>query len=131
MNSAKIIQEYHIADCYYCLKSDNIIYVTSVGELSDEQALLSKEAVLKLHNMVEGKICVLVDLNKAGRPSPFSRKMWNDLSEQEEKIVKVALFGLHPVAKIIAAFFIGITRNKKTKFFMNRENALEWLLEKK
>ena len=48
---------------------------------------------------------------------------------ENEKIGKVALFGLHPVARVIAAFIMGITRKKDMRFFKSKEEALAWLKE--
>jgi len=107
---------------------DNIIYATIVGETDDKVAIGILEANLKLLSMVEGKAKILVDLNKAGKTSPEARKIMKQLAEQE-KIGKLALFGMHPVAKVLASFAMGITRKKDMLFFKTKAEALLWFTE--
>ena len=76
-------------------------------------------------NQVEGKVNTLIDLNKAGKTSTAARKKQKEISEHE-KVGKVALFGLGPVAKVIASFFMGISMKKDMQFFKTREEASEW-----
>ncbi len=48
----------------------------------------------------------------------------------EDKIFgKVALFGLHPVARVVASFFMGATKKKDMRFYKTRGEALAWLKE--
>ena len=47
-------------------------------------------------------------------------------NEQNEKI---ALFGIHPVARVIASFVMGATKKKDIRFFKSREEAFLWLKE--
>ena len=68
-------REIWVGESRYYLGEDNILYETLVGDQDERIALASKEATGKLHNMVEGKVRVLIDLNKAGRPSPKARKI--------------------------------------------------------
>ena len=110
------------------LDEDNIIRITIVGELDEETQIGINEAGYKLMNTAEGKVNALVDLNKAGKVSPEARKRQKEISEYE-KTVKVALFGLHPVARVIASFFMGISRNKDMRFFKTEKEALAWLRE--
>jgi len=46
-----------------------------------------------------------------------------------EKTGKVAVFGLHPVARVIASFVMGVSKNKDMRFFKAKEEALAWLKE--
>ncbi len=110
------------------LGEDNIIRITIVGELDEETQIRINDAGYKLMNTVGGKMHALVDNNKAGKMSPGARKRQAEISE-DEKTGKVALFGLHPVARVIASFFIGISRNKDMRFFKTEEEALAWLKE--
>jgi len=110
------------------LGEDNILYLTIFGEVDEKIEIGINEAVLKLINMVEGKVNTLIDLNKVGKTSTEARKKQKEISEHE-KIGKVALFGLHPVAKVIASFFMGISKKKDIRFFKTREEALAWLKE--
>ncbi len=110
------------------LGEDNIIRITIVGELDEETQIRINDAGYKLMNTVGGKMHALVDNNKAGKMSPGARKRQAEISEYE-KTGKVALFGLHPVARVIASFFMGISRNKDMRFFKTEEEALAWLKE--
>jgi len=110
------------------LGEDNILYITNIGEIDEKTAIAMGEAVLKLVNMVEGKVCTLTDLNKAGKTSPEARKVFKELAEHEKQ-GKNAFFGIHPVAGVLASFFMGITKKKDMRFFKTKEEALVWLKE--
>jgi hypothetical protein len=108
------------------LSDDNILYVTVLGEIDEETSTKMKESSDKFAAMVEGKLNLLVDLNKAGMPSTGARNKGQKAFEGE-RIDKVAFFGLHPVARVIASFVIGTTKKNKLQFFKSREEALVWL----
>lgn len=108
------------------LGEDNVVYITPVGEQDEKTVLATQHASMKLRSMVEGKVNMLIDINKAGKPSPKARRMGQEMLENEG-IEKVALFGLHPVARVIASFVIGVTRKRDIRFFKTREEALAWL----
>ena len=101
-----------------------------IGAIDDEMAVQFKEKSLCLYAKFDGPIRVLVDLNKAGKQTTLARNVWTDLCNQGERPVKVALWGLHPVAKLLASFYIGLSGNKKCKFFSTKEAAMKWLKEK-
>ena len=108
------------------LGEDNTLYLSIFGEIDEKIEIRMNEASLKLVNMVEGKVNALIDLNKAGKTSPGARMRQKEISKHE-KIGKIALFGLHPVARVIAAFVMGRSRNKDMRFFKTKEEALAWL----
>ena len=108
------------------LGKDNIIYVTAVGEIDEKIAVECKEAMFNLINMVEEKANYLIDLNKGGKTSPAARKIFNELNEHE-KAGKIAFFGLHPVARVLASFIGGTSKKKDIQFFKTKEGALAWL----
>jgi len=110
------------------LGEDNILYETLVGEQDEKIVLAVHEASNKLRSTVQEKVNILVDLNKTGKPSPGVRKAGQEMLE-DERIGKTALFGLHPVARVLAAFVLGITRKKDARFFKTEEEALAWLKE--
>jgi len=110
------------------LGEDNIIYFTAVGDHTEKMAIKISEAIMKLGDMGEGKISVLIDLNKAGKPSSEARKIFRE-GDKHEKAGKTALFGLHPVAMVLASFFIGLSKEKDMRFFKTKEEALKWLKE--
>ena len=110
------------------LGEDNMLCLTIFGEVDEEIEIGINEACLKLMNMVEGRVNTLIDLNKAGKTSPGARKRQVEISEHE-KTGKVALFGLHPVARVVASFLMGISKNQDMRFFKTEEEALAWLKE--
>jgi len=110
------------------LDEDNILCVTNIGEIDEKTAIEIKEAVLKLMNMVEGKVHTLTDLNKAGKTASQARKVFQGLAEHEKQ-GKNAFYGMHPVARMLASFFMGISKKKDMHFFKTKEEALEWLKE--
>ena len=79
------------------------------------------------HSSSHGKANLCIDLNKAGMPSSGARKIGRKAFENE-KVGKIAIFGLHPVARIIASFVMGVTRKEDLRFFKTKEEALAWLM---
>ena len=110
------------------LGEDNMLCLTISGEVDEKIEIGINEACLELLNMVEGRVNTLIDLNKAGKTSPGARKRQVEISEHE-KTGKLALFGLHPVARVVAAFLMGISRKKDMRFFKTREEAISWFKE--
>jgi hypothetical protein len=107
----------------------NIIYVIVNGEQTTELAILQKEVNLKLANLINGQISYLIDLNKAGKNSPDARNIWIEISNLEIT-KKVANFGIHPVARVLAAFVVRVSGKQNVRFFKTEEEALTWLLLK-
>ena len=111
------------------LGEDNILYGIAEGDIDDEMALKINEVVLHFanHGKYEGdRLNTLVDVNKAGKHSSKARKIWGELAEHE-KAGKIAYFGLHPVARILAAFIMGVSKKKDLRFFKTKEEAITWL----
>ena len=121
-------REIWIGETRYYLGEDNIIYVTVVGEVDEKTATSLIEAGLKLANMVKGKVKTLVDLNKATGQASKARKLFEEALEYE-KADKIAFFGMHPVARVIASFTMGISRKEDMRFFKTKEEALKWFKE--
>ncbi|MCB4792813.1 MAG: STAS/SEC14 domain-containing protein [Elusimicrobia bacterium] len=107
---------------------DNILYITAAGDSDEKMAAAMREVEVKFINMAQGKVNLLIDINRCGKQSPEARKIRQEVSDHE-KVGKVAVFGMHPVARVIASFVISITKRKNNKFFKNREDALAWLKE--
>lgn len=121
-------REIWVGENRFYLGEDNIIYAEEVMRPDDKIALAEKDAILKLANLLEGKVDFTVDLNESGAPSAQARNIYQSLVEHE-KIGKVAMFGLHPVASVMSAFLIGVTQKKDIRFFKTKEEALTWLKE--
>ena len=121
-------REIRVGENRLYLGEDNVLYVTIFGEIDEKIAIAIKEADLKFKNMVEEKYDVLADMNKSGKHSSEARKIWKEMTEHE-KTGKVAMFGMHPVARIIASFVMGVSKKKDMRFFKTKEKALLWLKE--
>ena len=122
-------REIWVGESRFYLDEDNTLYMSMVGEIDEKMALETTEAILKFDNLSKGeKRNVLVDVNKARNVSSEARKIFKGLTE-DGKTKKVALFGLHPVARVIASFVMGVSRNKDMRFFKAKEEAIAWLEE--
>ena len=119
-------REIRVGESRYYLGEDNIIHVIEVGEIDDQKAMAIKKAYLKILAVVKGKINILVDLNKAKKPSVEARKILNEINESK-RVDKVAHFGMHPVARVLASFLMGVSKKKDLGFFKTKEEALKWL----
>jgi hypothetical protein len=117
-----------IGDSRIHLSEDNIIYATPKGDIDEITAIELRENIIKLANMVDGRVNSVIDLNKIGRPSIRARMIGKDAFEHE-KVGKVAFYGLHPVAKMLASFAMGAARNNDMRFFKTKEEALDWMKE--
>ena len=112
------------------LGGDKILYVTAVGEIDDKTANEMKEVNHRYRNMVKEKYDVLVDLNRSGKHTSGARKTWKEMTENDQ-VGRVAMFGMHPVARVMASFVMGITRKKDLCFFRSKGKALSWLKDGK
>ena len=119
-------KEYRIADNIVKILEGNIVHIIASGDQDGETAadhyLLHKE----LRKTIHGKINYLIDLNRTGKSSPQARQVWKKLSESEFT-EKIALWGIHPVARILATFVMGVTHKTDMRFFTSMEEAAEWL----
>jgi anti-anti-sigma regulatory factor len=123
-------REIWVGESRFYLGEDKVLYETIVGDIDETKALELKEAVLKVMNRVDGKLDILIDLNKARNQSSKARKMGKEMFELKQN-GKIALFGMHPVSRVIASFVIGITKKEDVRFFKTRQEALAWLKEGK
>lgn len=122
-------REFMVGESRHYLGDDNIVYVIAVGECDEKIANAHQELNIRFMDMVKGRTNFLIDLNRAGKQSPEARKLWKEIAEHE-KIGKVALFGLHPVARVLASFVMSITKKGSQRFFKTKEEALAWLKER-
>ncbi len=121
-------REIWVGENRFYLGEDNILYETIVGEADDEMGNAMEEATDKLKKKAEGKMDVLVDVNRASKPSPKSRARAKRTFE-DEGVGKVAIFGMNPVGRVVSSFVIGITNKKDLRLFKFKEEALMWLKE--
>jgi hypothetical protein len=108
------------------MEDGNIQNIILVGNTDAAMAKVLVGALVDFAKTFEGKIHSLVDLNRAGKASPEMRKIGPEMIDADNT-GKVALFGLHPVARVLASFVIGVTRKKDLRFFKTREEAVAWL----
>jgi len=105
----------------------NIFYVISEGKQTEEMAIAHRLVCHQMSKLVSGKVNYLIDLNNCGKNEPGARLIWSQISD-EENTNKVALFGMHPVARVLASFVMGITNRNNQRFFKTKEEAVNWLV---
>ena len=125
--------EIWIGENRFYIGEDGILYITCVGDIDEKMALEFKDAIFKLLTTVgKKKVNTFVDINKAGKISSKARNTFNKLTEDYKSDYgsRTALVGLHPVARVIASFFMGFSKDKDTiHFYKTTEDALVWLKE--
>ncbi|MBN1951908.1 MAG: hypothetical protein JW801_11970 [Bacteroidales bacterium] len=104
------------------LAPPSTVFVIAIGEQTEKIALKHREHHQILAESFSKEINYLIDLNQCGKNHPGARSVWVELSERESTR-KVALVGLHPVARVIASFVMNFTKNSSTRFFSSREEA--------
>ncbi len=124
-----------VTDTDYCiglsqvsLTAENIVYVWAVGPQTSETALAHIDLYRQLYQEINKPLNFIIDLNEAGKNSPEARKAWKDVAE-DVITCKVALVGIHPVARVLAGFVMSITGAAKIQFFSTRDRAIRWLSE--
>ncbi len=108
------------------LGEDNILYFINVGEIDEKTARESCEAMAKVAALGKGTVNYLIDLNRGGKTTAEARQILREYTETGVK-GKLGFWGLHPVARVLAAFFMGVTQKKDMRFFKTKEEALDWL----
>jgi len=121
-------REIWVGESRFFLGEDGILYETMVVKNDEKTVLAFMDASNILISNFEGKIKFCIDLNKAEQSTSEARKKgWRRLDD--ERYGKIAFFGIHPVARVLASFFMGVTKKKDTRFFKSKEDALAWLKE--
>ncbi len=120
--------EFWVGESKSKLIDQNIIHVIAVGDQTKETSNLQLIINDKIMRHITGKINFLIDLNSASKNSVEARQIWKRISEQETTN-KVAMFGLHPVARVLASFAMGVSNSNNQRFFKTKEEAMSWILE--
>jgi len=120
------MDEIRIGEHKLQLDTDKIIHITPVGDVNANEGAVIVRGVFNLIHKAGGNVNIIGNLNKAGKPSSKTRKIGIEMF-QDSRINKVALFGLHPVARIIASFIIGGSIKKDIRFLKTEAEALSWL----
>ena len=121
-------REIWVGESRLYLGEDNILYETLVGKQDLETVIAIMEIHDKFRSLVEGNLNVLIDLNKTGQPTSQARKTGLERLEKEG-YGKIAMFGMHPVARVLASFIMGVTKKEDMRFFKSKDEALAWLKE--
>ena len=119
-------REIWVGEDRFYLGDDNIIYVKDKMVNDENIAHLEMEALYELANLIEGKANIFVDINEAGKPSSGARRIFQNEIEKD-KYGKVAIFGMHPIARVMASFVISATNKEDFRFFKTKEDTLIWL----
>ena len=121
-------KEIWIGESKVYLDEDDILHVSGSGDTEDKTAVKIKQATYEFLEIVEGKMQIIIDMNNSGKPSAKVRKTYNEMGHNK-KIGKVALHGIHPVAQVIASFFMKTATKQEIRFFKTEKEALAWLKE--
>lgn len=115
-----------IKENHLYLDDNNIIYDIAKGDTDEDLASGIKEGILTLARKCHGTANLFVDLSYAGKPTPAARKIYLSITENE-KIGKIALVGLNPVARVLASSLTSISGKRDLRFFKNKADAITWL----
>ena len=118
--------QYKVGETTMVLDENNILKIEAIGDMTDENADEIHEIMLEIYSNTQGNLQTLADMNKAGKSTPYARKMWKKLSVFE-RMSKIALYGINPVARVLASFMVGRTSRNNMRFFNNKEDAIAWL----
>lgn len=108
------------------IDEDNIIHAIPVGDIDGVTATAFVTVIRQHMNAMGKKSLGMVDLNKCGKQSAEARKIFKTLNDSEN-VGKLALLGVHPVAKVLANFAMAVSKNRSIHFFSTEEEALAWL----
>jgi hypothetical protein len=118
----------------YSIKWDQktkILMVKFVGHLSEEDALKYVKEVRKIYKSLLKKEIIngynaLVDIREAEKIKIGVRKI---IAEKTKDLVvhKVAYINKDYLQKFLGNAISSVTAYKKTKFFFNKKDAIEWL----
>ena len=127
-----IIKEIKVGNNTVRIGDDHTIYVTAVGEITDQSVAAHKKVYYELlGSLAENeKVDFLVDINNTGKQSPKARKLWNEISE-DKRVRGVAVFGAKLISKVIANFVMGLSQKKELRLFDTKEEAMLWLMQTK
>ena len=128
MHNAKILGHFNITSGILWYDENNNIYIIAQGNLDTHGAEELYSVYLEVLSLTEGVLNVLVDINKGGMVNGHARNLCKKMSSNQ-RIGKVALFGMNPVAMAIASFFVGRTKRDNYRFFANEKDAFYWLKE--
>ena len=77
-------KEFRLGKHRVFIDDDNIVHVTSVGEIDDKTAETIMEISREMMTVRKEKLKVIVDCNKTGKPSPKARAVFQELGRHEK-----------------------------------------------
>lgn len=103
------------------------------GETDEEHNAMANEVEAYYQGMLkrypEGSFKVLVDLSNAGLPTKEASGIYTK-TLSDKHIEKAAIFGMGGAIKSVINFIVAAAgRDEHTRFFVDRAQALTWLLE--
>ena len=108
------------------LGEDNILHQILVGRLDKDLTTIMHQASVKLRNIVDGKVDMLINIDKVKAVSPEATEM-GLTSVIDEKVGKVAIVGMNPLVPALLSPFMGAVRKRNVAFFKIEEAAMQWL----
>ena len=111
-----------------CLNSDNIISETIVGTDDEKTATASLTVFNNLMKLTDGRVNILIDINRAGKPSREAR----DIRQQafnNENVDRVAIVGMNPVANVLGRYLIAVSQKREMRIFKHQDDAVKWFNE--
>lgn len=118
--------EFWIGPTQIRLTEGYLIDIKAAGPQNYDTAIAQVNLFHEIYQETNKPLTYLVDLNDSGKNSPEARKIWKEVSESEHTS-KIALVGVHPVARVIAGFVMSASASTKIQFFSTREKALKWI----
>ena len=109
-------KEFWVGENRSYLSDDNILHEIIVGDIDEKMAADLIKVGDKLRALAQGEVDILVDLNRVGKPTREARKLGGKRFEKEGTR-RVAIFGMNPVARVIASFVMMISKKKDMRFF--------------
>jgi hypothetical protein len=109
---------------------NKLISITSIGDFDKERAMKVKDAMHSIFDEAPVRFDVLIDLNQNGKQSSEARKIWQ-LIHSHHQVKCVAFCGLNPIAEMVASFLMGDQQDKHMQFFMNKDEAYQWIKNNK
>jgi hypothetical protein len=124
------LKEISVGKSKLFLRDDDILTIVVVGDINATIAEGICEAARKLKEgiRISDDAKILVDNTLSGKQSPEARRIFEFQTKEGQDTV--AIFGLHPVARVLASFFIKTFSKGKSRFFSSQEEAVNWLLSK-
>lgn len=108
---------------------NNLLHIICIGDIDKKTALEFRKKVRRLLKQIGKKMNIFADINRIGYVSSEARIIFKEMFENPIfGRGKIAIFGLHPVAKVVASFFVRFSKSKDyIRFFNNKEDAIRWL----